>query len=42
MAIKTVIGGIELNPNVAASVIPVGRMTDLVVPGMAFEIRERG
>lgn len=42
MAIKTVIGGIELNPNVAVTVVPVGRMNDLVVPGMAFEIRDEG
>ncbi len=42
MAIPETLGGIRRNDNIFTTVIPISKLVDLTVPGMAFEDKERG
>jgi hypothetical protein len=42
MAIPETIGGIRRNDNIFTTVIPISKLVDLTIPGMAFEEKERG
>ncbi|MEH3052625.1 MAG: hypothetical protein PGN13_01260 [Patulibacter minatonensis] len=42
MPIPEFLGGIRRNDNIFTSVIPISKLVELTVPGMAFEEKERG
>lgn len=42
MAIPETLGGIRRNDNIFTTVIPISKLVELTIPGMAFEEKERG
>jgi hypothetical protein len=42
MAIPEFLGGIRRNENIFTTVIPVSKLVELTIPGLAFEEKERG